>query len=102
MTQLMAASNHGLLLLGLYQILLDVLTSRKSSESIARLAGYDGDAESIFGRVGIEGGLELRSCRPVLDFDLEASLSHRCIVDVDVVLLVPEQNLLHLFVIFQN
>ena len=98
----MTPSNHRLLLLRFYQILLDVLTSRKSSESIAGFARYDRNTESIFGRVGIEGGLELRSRRPVLDFDLEASLPHRCVVDVDVVLLVPEQNLLHLFVIFQN
>ena len=102
MAKLMTSSNHWLLLLGLDQILLDVLTSRKSSQGIARLAGYDGDAVPIFGRVGIEGGFELWSSWPVLDFYLEASPPHCCIVDINIVLLVPEQNLLHLFVIFQN
>jgi hypothetical protein len=86
----MTSSNHRLLLLRFYQILLDVLTSRKSSESIAGFARYDRNTESIFGRVGIESSLELRRCRSFLHLNLKAPFPHSCIIDVNIVLLVPE------------
>lgn len=86
----MTSSNHWLLLLGPYQILLDILTSRKRGHCIACLAGYDRNTESIFGRVGIEGSFKLRSCWSILDFNLEAPLPHCCIVDVNIILLIPE------------
>lgn len=97
----MASSNHWLLLLPPYQILLDVLTGRQSSQRVAGFAGYDGNTKAILGRVGIEGRLELRGCRSLLELNFDTSPPHGCIGNVNVVLLVPEK-LLHLFVIFQN
>lgn len=101
MPKLMASCNHWLLLLPPHQILLDILTSRQSSQCIASLPWYNGNTKPIFRWVGVERRLKLRCCWPRLDFNLDASPSHGCIGDVDIVLLIPE-NFLHLFVIFQN